>query len=62
MISRWHEGAARELRAEVQWLDEHSAGLGNRFLEAVRVALGTIEDFPDLGAPRNHGCRHSPRV
>jgi len=58
MISRWHEDAARELRAEVQWLDEQSSGLGNRFLESVRVALGTIEDFPDLGAPRKHGCRH----
>lgn len=57
MISRWHDEAALELRAEFQWLEGQSSGLGNRFLEAVRSALRTIEEFPDLGAPRNRGTR-----
>jgi toxin ParE1/3/4 len=53
----WQEDAAEELRAEVSWLDEQSSGLGGRLLDDVAMALRTIEEFPQLGAHRSHGCR-----
>jgi toxin ParE1/3/4 len=56
MISRWHEDAAQELRAEIAWLDRQSAGLGSRLLADVRSALRLVEEFPELGT-RRQGCR-----
>lgn len=57
MRTFWQQDAAKELAAEITWLNGQSAGLGNRLLDDVVLALRTIEEFPQLGAHRSHGCR-----
>lgn len=57
MRTFWQQDAAEELVAEIAWLNEQSAGLGKRLLDDVVLALRTIEEFPQLGAHRSHGCR-----
>ena len=32
-------------------------GLGRRLFEEVRAAVRTLETYPEMGTPRNHGTR-----
>jgi plasmid stabilization system protein ParE len=49
--SRFHKGAARDLREAVEYYDLAAPGLGARLVAEVRAAVGFLETFP-LGARR----------
>jgi plasmid stabilization system protein ParE len=49
--SRFHEGAASDLREAVDYYDMAAAGLGDRLVAEVRAAVGFLKTYP-LGARR----------
>lgn len=46
---RLTDKAERELFQARDWFDDKSRGLGDRFLEEVRLRLARIEENPDVG-------------
>lgn len=54
MKIRVHEAAAREWREAVAFYEEKRSGLGRRFDNAFRTAMGYLSDFP-YGAPKVRG-------
>jgi plasmid stabilization system protein ParE len=54
---RFHEEARAELIHEVSFYTAVSRGLGKRFDQAVKRAVGLAAEFPDLGSPYLAGTR-----
>jgi plasmid stabilization system protein ParE len=48
---RFHPLASAEIAETESWYEDRSAGLGDRFLAAVRAALDRIASGPGVGAP-----------
>jgi plasmid stabilization system protein ParE len=45
--------ARREMLRAAQWYERRAQGLGDRFLDEVRLALLAIRDYPLSGSPLN---------
>jgi toxin ParE1/3/4 len=54
---RFHPAAQQELEAAAMYYEEANAGLGQRFLQAVRAATARLLEYPELGAPGVAGTR-----
>lgn len=55
--ARFHAEAEVELTAEVNYYEERSPGLGERFAREVQAALQLASSFPGTGSPFKYGTR-----
>jgi len=54
---RFHPEAEVELAAEASYYEEHSSGLGERFVREVQAAVDLASAFPLIGAPYKYNTR-----
>lgn len=55
--SAFHPDALDELREQAVYYEEHSAGLGQRFIAQVEAAVHLAASMPGIGSPYRHGTR-----
>lgn len=55
---RYHPLFECDVLEAADWYDQRSAGLGNSFVDAARVATHRIIEQPSLFAPTEHGLRY----
>lgn len=60
MRLEFHPAAAEEFTAATGAYEEIRAGLGGRFLDAVRATCARILVQPEAGSPRTAGVRRRP--
>jgi toxin ParE1/3/4 len=55
--ARFAEPAAEEMARAAAWYEDEKEGLGEEFLDQVRVAVAFLEEFPDGGKSLRGGFR-----
>ena len=45
----FHPDASSELDEANQWYEDQQSGLGNRFIEEVKLSISRIQNFPHIG-------------